>query len=99
MKRYKLKTIQEVKGTRLASGELSENDQLLEDLIERFQESERRTKADNQKRQSYIENKKKRAQEMRKKQWKRSGEMKVTLGINAMQKVQFRSCWFSSRKT
>ena len=32
----------------------------------------------------YIENEKKRAQKMRKKQWKRSGEMKVTLGINAM---------------
>ena len=32
----------------------------------------------------YIENEKKRAQKMRIKQWKRSGEMKVTLGINAM---------------
>ena len=36
MKRYKLKAIQEVKGTRLASEELSENEQLLEELTERF---------------------------------------------------------------
>ena len=36
MKRYKLKAIQEVKGTRLASEELSENEQLLEELTERL---------------------------------------------------------------
>ena len=34
MKRYKSKTRQEVKGTGLGAEELSENEQLLEDLIE-----------------------------------------------------------------
>ena len=38
--------------------ELSVNKLLLEDITERFEESERRSKADNQKRQSYIENEK-----------------------------------------
>ena len=62
MKRYKSKTRREVKGTGLWGEELSENEQLLEDLIERFEESESRTKADTQKRQSaslQIENKNK----------------------------------------
>ena len=36
MKRYNFKARQEVKGTSLESEELSENEQLLEDLIERF---------------------------------------------------------------
>ena len=51
VKWYKSKTRQEFKGE-----ELSENEQLLEDIIERFEENECRTKADTQKRQSYIEN-------------------------------------------
>ena len=45
---------------------MSENEQLLEDLIERFEESERRTEADTEKGQSDIENAKKKAQEIRK---------------------------------
>ena len=87
MKRYKSKTRREVKGTGLGGEELSENEQLLEDVIERFAESQRRTKADTEIRQSYIENAKKKAQEMRK-QWKNlnrqenvRGKIKVTLGM------------------
>ena len=57
-KRYKSKTRREVKDTGLGGKELSENEQLLEDLIERFEESGRRTKADTQKTLSYIETKK-----------------------------------------
>ena len=64
MKRYKPKTRRETKGTGLGCKELSENEQLLEDLIERFEESGRRTKADTQKTLPYIENEKKKAQEM-----------------------------------
>ena len=88
MKRYKSKTRREVKGTGLEGEELSENEQLLEDLIDRFEESEHRTKVDTQKRQSYIVNEKNKSQEMRKKQWKNlerqenvRSKMKVTLGI------------------
>ena len=88
MKRCKSETTREVKGTGLRGEELSKNEQLLEDLIERFEESERRTEADTQKRQSDIKNQKKKAQEMRKKQWedlegqaKVRSKMKVTLGI------------------
>ena len=43
----------------LGDEELSENEQLLEDLIEKFEEKERRTKADTQKRQFYIKNERK----------------------------------------
>ena len=46
---------------------LSENEQLLEDLIERFEEAEHRTEVDTQKRQPDIENKQKISQEIRKK--------------------------------
>ena len=46
MTKYKFKTRQEVKGTGRGGGELSENEQLLENLIERFEESERRTDVD-----------------------------------------------------
>ena len=49
MKRNRSKTRQKVKGTGLEREELSENGQVLEDLIERFEESERRTVADTQK--------------------------------------------------
>ena len=49
MKRNRSKTRQKVKGTGLEREELSENEQVLEDLIERFEESERRTVADTQK--------------------------------------------------
>ena len=66
MKRCKSKIRREVKCTGLRDEEVSENEQLLEDVIERFEESERRTKADTQKRQTYIENEKKKVQEMRK---------------------------------
>ena len=41
--------------------------------LQRFEESERRTKADTQKRQSDIENEKEKAQEMRKKRMGRFG--------------------------
>ena len=51
----------------LGDEELSENEQLLEDLIEKFEEKERRTKADTQKRQFYIKNERKKANEMSKK--------------------------------
>ena len=49
MKRNRSKTRQKVKGTGLEREELSENEQVLEDLKERFEESERRTVADTQK--------------------------------------------------
>ena len=72
----------------LGDEELSENTQLLEVIIERFEECKRRTVADNQKRQSDIENEKKKAQELRKKKRKDLKRqenvrtmMKVTLGI------------------
>ena len=88
MKRYKLKTRWEIKGTDLGGEELSESEQLLEDITERFGESERRTEGDTQKRRKNIENEKRKAQEIKKKQWKDfekheniSGKMKVTLGI------------------
>ena len=67
MKRYRPKTRREVKGTGLEGKELSDNEQLLEDLIERFEESGSRSKADTQKTLPYIENEKKKVQEMRKK--------------------------------
>ena len=71
MKRYQSKTRLEIKGTGLGGEDLSENKQLLEDITERFEESKRRSKADTQERLSiYIENEEKKAQEMRKKQWK-----------------------------
>ena len=71
MKRYWSKTRLEIKGTGLGGEDLSENKQLLEDVTERFEESKRRSKADTQERLSiYIENEEKKAQEMRKKQWK-----------------------------
>ena len=50
VKRCKLKTRREIKVTGLGGEELSENEQVLEDLKERFEESECRTKADTQKR-------------------------------------------------
>ena len=72
----------------LGDEELSENTQLLEVIIERFEECKRRTVADNQTRQSDIENEKKKAQELRKKKRKDlerqenvRSKMKVTLGI------------------
>ena len=72
MKRYRPKTRREVKGTGLGGKELSENEQLLEDLIERFEESGRRTKTDAQKTLPYIENEKKESSgNEKKKQWKR----------------------------
>ena len=49
MKRHKSKTRREVKGTGIGDEELSENQQLLVDLIERFEESERKTETDTQK--------------------------------------------------
>ena len=58
-KRYKSKTRRDVKGSDLRGEELSGNEQLLEDLTGRFDENERRTEADAQKRQSYIKNEKK----------------------------------------
>ena len=59
MKRKKKKTRRDVEGSDLRGGEFSGNEQLLEDLTGRFDESEGRTEADTQKRQSYIKNEKK----------------------------------------
>ena len=71
MRRYQSKTRLETKGTSLEGEDLSENEQRLEDITERFEESKRRSKADTQERQPiYIESEEKKAQEMRKKQWK-----------------------------
>ena len=44
MKRYKPKIRREVKGTGLGGKELSENEQLLQDLIERFEEMDAQPK-------------------------------------------------------
>ena len=49
MKRYQSKTRLEIKGTGLVGEDLSENKQLLEDISEKFEESECRTEADTQK--------------------------------------------------
>ena len=46
-----------MKNTSLGGEELSENKQLLEDIIERFEESKRRTKADTKKRQTILKTK------------------------------------------
>ena len=51
MKKYKSKA-------KTSREKLSENEQLLEDLIERFEERQRKVEADTQKRQSDIENEK-----------------------------------------
>ena len=67
MKKYQSKTRLEIKGNGLGGADLSENKQLLADITERFKESKRRSKADTQKKTVYIENEKKKAQEMRKK--------------------------------
>ena len=87
MKKCKSKTRQVVIGTGLRGEELSEDEQLPEDLTERFEESERRTEANTQKRLFHIENEKKKAQEMRRKEWKdlerqedKRTKMKMTLG-------------------
>ena len=58
----------------LGDEELSENTQLLEFEIERFEVRKRRTKADNQKRQSDIKNKKKESSRIEKKATERFGE-------------------------
>ena len=58
MKSYKSKTRLEIKNTGLGGEEVSENMQLLEDIIERFEESKRRTNSDTQKRQSTSKTKK-----------------------------------------
>ena len=58
MKKYKSKTRQEVKDAGLEGEEHSENEELLEELTDRFEESERGMEANAQKRQSDIENKK-----------------------------------------
>ena len=79
MKRYKTNTRRVV------------NRATFEDFLERFEESERRTKADTQKEQSYIEIEKNKAQEMGKKKQKKdlerqenvSSKMKLTLEIKA----------------
>ena len=83
-----VKTRLEIKNTGLGGEELSENKQRPEDIIERFEESKRRTKADTQKRQSISKTKKRNL----KKREKTNGQiwrdkknvrckMKVTLGI------------------
>ena len=58
MKRYQSKTRLEIKGTGLGGEDLSENKQFLEDITERLEESECRTKADTQKRQPISKTKK-----------------------------------------
>ena len=70
MKRYKSKTRRDVEGSDLRGQKLSGNEQLLEDLTGRFDESEGRTEADAQKRQSYIKNEKKKLNKWEKKQEK-----------------------------
>ena len=85
----------------------SQRQQFPEDLTERFEESERRTEADTQKRQPDIENVKKESSRIKKKkQWKDlerhenvRGKLKVTLEMKKKLKVQLRSGCFPSRKT
>ena len=85
MKRCTSKRRQEIIGTGLGCEELSENEQLLEDLTERYEESECRTEVDTQKRQSGIDNKKKRSRNEKKaiedleREENVKGKMKVTL--------------------
>lgn len=78
----------------LGDEELSENTQLYEVVIERLEESKRRTKPDTQKKAVYIEKEKKKAQEMRKKATEKFEETRkrkkpdeVTLRIKTKQKV------------
>ena len=56
---YKSKARLEIKNTGLGGIQLFENKQLLEEIIERFEESKRRTTADTQKRQTISKTKKK----------------------------------------
>ena len=92
MKKYKSKTRQEIKGTGLGSEEL------FEDSIEGFEESEYRMEAVNQKKkQSDIKTKKKKkkAQEIRKKAMKRFGETRKCKEhdeSDTCDKEQSRSC-------
>ena len=58
MKRYKSKIRLEIRNTALGGEELSENKEILEDIIERFEEIKHTTKAGTQKRQSISETKK-----------------------------------------
>ena len=61
-----VKTRLEIKNTGLGGEELSENKQRPEDIIERFEESKRRTKADIQKRQSISKTKKRKLKKLEK---------------------------------
>ena len=90
-----VKTRQAVAGTGLGVKKLSENEQLLEYLIKRFEESERRMEADTQKRQSDIKNEKQKVQKMRKKINGKFGETRKHKGqdqSNTADKKQSRRC-------
>ena len=70
IKRDKLKTRLEIKKTGLGGEELSEKNQLLDDIMERFEESKRRTKVDTQKGQTISKTKKKQSSRNEKKIWR-----------------------------
>ena len=72
-----VKTRLEIKNTGLGGEELSENKQRPEDIIERFEESKRRTKADIQKRQSISKTKKRKLKKLEKNNGKIWGDKKT----------------------
>ena len=76
IKRDKLKTRLEIKKTGLGGEELSEKNQLLDDIMERFEESKRRTKVDTQKGETISKTKKKESSRNEKKPMERFGETK-----------------------
>ena len=72
-----VKTRLEIKNTGLGGEEISENKQRPEDIIERFEESKRRTKADIQKRQSISKTKKRKLKKLEKNNGKIWGDKKT----------------------
>ena len=90
-----VKTRQAAAGTGLGVKKLSENEQLLEYLIKRFEESECRMEADTQKRQSDIKKKSRKFKKREKKSMERFGETRKHKGqdqSNTADKKQSRKC-------
>ena len=74
MKSYKAKTRKEVQGTGLAGEELTEYEMILEDLIERFEESDRNTEEESDKKRAKGKDDKEKAQDIRNKAMETFGD-------------------------
>ena len=76
MKRFKAKTRKEVAATGLGGDEPTEYEILVEDLTERFEESDRKMEQDSEAKKSRVESEKNKALEMRQKAMERFGDTK-----------------------